>query len=139
MRYLLDSCVISEASRPRPNLNVLSWLDSIAEDDLFVPAIVFGELRKGVERCRDEAKKVALTKWLNDCRNFYGGRIVPFDYEAADLWGERVADLQKRGITPPVIDSQIAATALRHGMTLVTRNVHDMLGFDIKLFNPFDA
>ena len=110
MRYLLDTCVISETTRPRPNQNVLAWLDSIAEDDLFVPAIVFGELRK-----------------------------VPFDYEAADLWGERIADLQKRGLTPPVIDSLIAATALRHGMTLVTRNVHDMMGFDIKLVNPFDA
>lgn len=139
MRYLLDTCVISETTRPRPNQNVLAWLDSIAEDDLFVPAIVFGELRKGVARCCDEAKKTSLMHWLDACRSFYGDRIVPFDYEAADLWGERIADLQKRGLTPPVIDSQIAATALRHGMTLVTRNVHDMMGFDIKLVNPFDA
>ena len=139
MNYLLDTCVISETARPRPDDRVMAWLDSVEEDALFVPAVAFGELRKGVERRDDGAKKIALTKWLDDCYRIYGDRIVPFDYGVADLWGRLVADLQKRGKTPPVIDSQIAATALCHGMTLVTRNVRDMTDFAVQLINPFET
>ena len=115
----------------------MEWLESVDESDLFVPAVVFGELRKGVERRNDDPKKVVLTQWLDDCREIYGDRIVPFDYEVSNLWGKVVANLQKTGKTPPVIDSQIAATALCHDMTLVTRNVRDMADFAIQLLNPF--
>ena len=137
MKYLLDTCIISETSRPRPDARVMEWIESVDESDLFVPAVVFGELRKGVERRNDDPKKLALTRWLDDCREIYGDRIVPFDYEVSNLWGKEVANLQRAGKTPPVIDSQIAATALCHGMTLVTRNVRDMADFAIQLLNPF--
>ena len=65
----------------------MEWLESVDESDLFVPAIVFGELRKGVERRNDDPKKVVLRRWIDDCREIYGDRIVPFDYEVSNLWG----------------------------------------------------
>ena len=137
MKFLLDTCIISETARSRPDTRVMEWLGSVDEGDLFVPAVVFGELRKGVERRNDDSKKIALARWLDECREIYGDRIVPFDYDVSNLWGKVVANLQKAGKTPPVIDSQIAATALCHGMTLVTRNVRDMADFAVQLLNPF--
>ena len=137
MRYLLDTCVLSETARPRPDARVLLWLESVDERDLYIPAVVFGELRKGVELRDDGAKKTALSKWLDDCFRMFSEKIVPFDYAAANQWGKMLAKLQKQGRTPSVIDSQIAATALRHGMMLVTRNVSDMANFGVEIVNPF--
>lgn len=137
MKYLLDTCVISETARPRPHEMVMSWLLSVDEQDLFVPAVVLGELRKGIELCEEGRRKQTLSAWLDECHRQYEDRIVNFDRGVADLWGTIVAELQRHGRTSPVIDSQIAATALRHGMTLVTRNVRDMAGFGVDLFNPF--
>ena len=138
MKYLLDTGVLSETVRLVPSARVLAWLAAADEHDLFLPAIVLGELRKGADRRDDDARKVALSRWVDECHVRYAERIVPFDDEVADLWGKQVACLQKRGKTPPVIDSQIAVTALYHGMTLVTRNVRDMAEFGVDIINPFD-
>lgn len=138
MKYLLDTCILSETVRPRPHEKVMSWLLSVDEQSLFIPAVVLGELRKGVALCDEGRRKQALSAWLDECHRQYENRVIAFDKSVADLWGTIVAELQRRGRTPPVIDSQIAATAKRHGMTLVTRNVTDMSWFDVDLFNPFE-
>ena len=138
MSYLLDTCVISETSRPRPNEGVLRWLSSVSACDIYIPAVVFGEMRDGAEELADGAKKRMLRRWIDEWHAKYADRVVAFDYDCADLWGRIFAQGRIHGRTPSVVDSQIAATALRHGMTLVTRNVRDMADFGVELFNPFD-
>ena len=138
MSFLLDTCVISETSRPRPNERVMRWFSSVSESDIFIPAVVFGELRDGVEELADGAKKRMLLRWFDEWHAKYSDKVIPFDYDCADLWGRIFAQGRINGRTPAVIDSQIAATALHHGMALVTRNVRDMVGFGVEIVNPFD-
>ena len=137
MRYLLDTCVISEYSRPQPDGNVMAWFASVSPNDIYVPAVVFGELREGAEELADGTRKDALRRWIGECHARFADRIVAFDYECADLWGRIFAERRVLGKTPPILDSQIAATARRHGMMLVTRNTSDMAGLGVELLNPF--
>ena len=139
MRYLLDTCVLSEPFRRQPNPHVIAWLRSVDQSSLYTPSVVLGEMRKGVEKMPASVRKGLLEKWLADYRRFYADNIVTFDAEVAMTWGELVGRLQLDGMTPPVIDSQIAAMAIYHGMTLVTRNVRDMQATGVDIFNPFPA
>ena len=137
MRYLLDTCILSEPFRRQPNQQVIAWLRSVDQSSLFTPAVVLGEIRKGVEKMPASARREMLEKWLADYRRFYSDNIVAFNADVAMTWGGLVGRLQLIGISLPVIDSQIAATAICHGMTLVTRNVRDMQATGVTLFNPF--
>lgn len=139
MRYLLDTCVLSEPFRRQPNQQVIAWLRSVDQSSLFTPAVVLGEIRKGVEKMPAGARRGMLEKWLADYRRFYSDNIVAFDANVATTWGGLVGRLQLAGISLPVIDSQIAATAICHGMTLVTRNVRDMQPTGAQIFNPFPS
>ena len=139
MRYLLDTCIVSEPFKRQPNPHVIAWLRSVDQSSLFTPAVVLGEMSKGVEKMPASARRAMLEKWIADYRRFYADNIVAFDAEVAMLWGKLVGRLQLEGVSLPVIDSQIAATAICHGMTLVTRNVRDMQATGAQVFNPFPA
>ena len=139
MRYLLDTCILSEPFKRQPDPHVIAWLRSVDQSSLYTPSVVLGEIRKGVEKMPASARREMLEKWLADYLRFYADNIVAFDAEVAMTWGKLVGKLQLDGISPPVIDSQIAATALHHGMTLVTRNVRDMQATGVDIFNPFPA
>lgn len=139
MRYLLDTCVLSEPFKRQPNQQVITWLRSVDQSSLYTPSVVLGEMRKGVEKMPASARKRMLENWLADYRRFYADNIVAFDAEVAMAWGKLVGRLQLAGLSTPVIDSQIAATAIHHGMTLVTRNVRDMQATGADVFNPFPA
>jgi len=135
--YLLDANVISEirkGSRADPNLR--SWFQSIQEEELFLSVLVLGEVRSGVERIRtrDPAQAQALERWLLDLEAIYADRIFPITSEIADRWGRLSA------VDPPsVVDCLMAATALENGLTLVTRNTHDLKRTGVKFLNPFDS
>ena len=107
-----------------------------ADADIYVPAIVFGELRRGVERVRhrgDVAQASALDQWLVQLETVYAGRVIPVDVRVADTWGRlQVPD------RVPVIDALLAATAIVHGLTLVTRNVRDVAGTGVRCLHPFE-
>ena len=137
MRYLLDTCILSEPFKRQPNPHVIAWLRSVDQSSLYTPSVVLGEMRKGVEKMPASIRRGMLEKWLADYLRFYADNIVAFDAEVAMTWGRLVGRLQQDGMSPPVIDSQIAATALHHGMTLVTRNVRDMQTTGAEVFNPF--
>ena len=139
MRYLLDTCILSEPFKRQPNPQVIAWLRSVDQSSLYTPSVVLGEMRKGVEKMPASVRRGMLEKWLADYLRFYADNIVAFDAEVAMTWGQLVGRLQQDGMSPPVIDSQIAATALHHGMTLVTRNVRDMRATGVEVFNPFAA
>ena len=139
MRYLLDTCILSEPFKRQPNPHVIAWLRSVDQSSLYTPSVVLGEMRKGVEKMPASVRKGMLEKWLSDYLKFYADNIVAFDADVAMTWGQLVGRLQVEGISLPVIDSQIAAMAIHHGMTLVTRNVSDMQATGVDVFNPFPA
>ena len=140
MTYLLDTCVISELVRPAPVQALIAWINSQPEERLFLSVLTLGELRKGINRLAEGAKRSRLENWLdNDLRLRFAGRWLPVDEEVAERWGLITADAQKQGCTIPVIDGLIASTALTHGMTLVTRNVSDLQGSATPILNPWST
>lgn len=138
MKYLIDTCVASESAKRMPSAAVLQWFASVPAADVFLPSVALGELCKGIARLApDDPKRPRLVAWLANLRKVFAGRIVPFDERAAVTWGRLCGEAERAGRKRPSIDAQIAATALANGMTLVTRNVDDMAGFDVPIFNPF--
>ena len=135
MKYLLDTNVFSEL-RPRPNRDpgVLSWFATVNEADLFTSVIVLGEIRRGIEKIRasDAAFAARLEAWLTTLKADYADRALPVDSAVADVWGAFA-----RRQLPPEPDGLIAATALRHGMTLVTRNVDHVAGTGVATLKPW--
>jgi predicted nucleic acid-binding protein len=118
--YLLDTNVVSEARKPAADANVLSWLASVADGELYLSALVIGEIRQGIERLRrrDPARAVVFDTWLSALLRDYGDRIIPVTAEVAQEWG-------RLNVPDPllVIDGLMAATAKLRGWTFVTRNV----------------
>ena len=138
MNWLLDTCIVSELVKRKPSAEVVGWLSSIPARNLFISAVTLGEIRKGISRLSPTDPRLgSLEDWFSGICRDYSGRIVSFDEPAAVFWGRILGDQSRKGRTLPVADSQIAATALARGMTLVTRNVSDMAGTGVPIFNPF--
>jgi len=135
--FLIDTNIISELRKgERCDPGVAAWWTEVAEDDLWLSALVLGEIRKGVElaRRRDPQKAEALEAWLGDVVAGFGDRILPVDTAVAEEWGRMNA------IRPaPVIDALLAATARANGLTLVTRNTADVAELGADVLNPFAA
>ena len=134
-RYLLDTNILSELrknTRAHPSVN--HWFDNSNEETLLTSVLVFGEVRRGVERLRkkDSRQAEALEKWLESWKRFFGDRALPVDQRVADCWGGLAID-QKL----PEIDGLLAATAIVHDLTLVTRNTNDFARSGVKLLDPF--
>ena len=134
---LIDTNVISEIRKGnRCDPGVATWWAEVAEDDLWLSALVLGEIRKGVElaRRRDPQKAAALEAWLGEVVAGFADRVLPVDAAVAEEWGRMNA------IRPvPVIDALLAATAKANGLTLVTRNEADVAGIGVEVLNPFGA
>jgi predicted nucleic acid-binding protein len=133
--FLIDTNIISEVRKgDRCDARVAEWYASIQDADLFLSVLVLGEIRRGVEqaRRRDAARAGALDAWLATVEAGFGERILPVDAAVADAWGRMAAS---RPV--PVIDGLLAATALVHGLTLVTRDEGDVAGLGTKILNPF--
>ena len=133
--YLLDTNVISELRRPRPHGAVVAWLESVADSDLHLSAVTLGEIQAGIELTRDQeaAKADEIERWADQVAASYN--VLPMDAETFRIW----ARLMHRRSDTLYEDAMIAATAKRHKLTVVTRNVRDFGPFDVALFNPFKA
>lgn len=136
MSYLVDTNVLSEAAKPRPDPQVLDWLGR-HESQLHVSTVTIGELRRGIERLPDAKRKAKLSHWLQQVCECMQGRILSYNTSTAHVWGQLKAKWERAGLTVPSLDSLIAATAKRHGLTLVTRNVADFRRTGIKTLDPF--
>ena len=137
MSYLIDTNIISELRKgARCDLHASAWYASVADADLFLSTLVLGEIRKGVElaRPRDASKAAALERWLRDVEAAFDGRVLGIDNAVSDQWG-RMSAIR----SVPVIDGLLAATALTHDLTLVTRNDRDVAGLGAKVLNPFNG
>jgi predicted nucleic acid-binding protein len=134
--FLLDTNVISEARKPAGNPNVRAWLASVRGADLFLSVLVLGEIQQGVERLRrrDPAQAAVFENWLERLQRDYSNRIVPITVEVAEEWGRLNASR-----TLPVIDGLLAATAIVQSLTLVTRDVGDVVDTGVRVLNPFET
>ncbi len=134
MTYLLDTNVISEVRKPNGDQHVKTWFGSVRGADLYVSALVLGEIRQGIERLRprDPMQATAFETWLARLRTEFGDRILAVTDVVADEWGRLNA------VQPfPTVDGLLAATAIVHGLTLVTRNTRDIARTGASLLNPF--
>jgi len=138
VKYLLDTCVISELMRPSPNERVVSWLRAQEPEALCLSYLTIGEPKKGIAKRGNDARAKRLEKWLvGEIFAAYQDRMIPVAKDEALLWGMICGASERTGRKRPVADSLIAATALVHNMTLVTRNVDDVAGMGVSIFNPF--
>jgi predicted nucleic acid-binding protein len=138
MRVLLDTCVLSELYKPNPIESVKNVLNSIADNHVYLSVITIGELKKGIGLLPSSHRKNALENWFYGIENHYYQKILPIDAETASIWGEITAKAQKQGLTLATSDGLISATAIRHGLHLMTRNVKDFDFTGVLLLNPWE-
>ena len=138
MTYLLDTNVVSELYKTPPFASVSSFVNS-AEDQSFISVITLAELRFGVATLAQGRRRDALERWLDaDLQDRFEGRVLDIDSATARAWGDLMALSQRVGANVHAMDGMIAATALAHDLTLVTRNIRDFVKLDVRLLNPWD-
>lgn len=138
MRYLLDTNVISELIAKHPNERVIQWLDRLDPGSIYLSVITIGELRKGIEKLSDSRRKDELRRWLvEELLIRFRDRILVVDLDVMLVWGELVGRLERSGRPLAAIDSFIAALALTHSCSLVTRNEADFADTGLNVANPW--
>jgi toxin FitB len=138
LNYLLDTNVVSEWAKPRPDANVVQWLADMDEDRVRLSVITFAEIRQGVDEMAPGRRRDALKLWLEDDLSLrFEGRIIGVDLRVAESWGALMARSNKMGVNLNVMDAFIAATAEVHALTLATRNTKHFEKLDIALANPW--
>jgi predicted nucleic acid-binding protein len=139
MRFLLDTCVISELVARQPDPGVVQWVDNVDEEKLFLSTITIGEIKKGIEKLSASSRRSALAEWLEDeLLVRFKDKILPVDTPVMLVWGKLSADLEKQGKRMPAIDSLLAATALQGRLHLVTRNEDDFAHCGVAVINPWE-
>ncbi|CAN7635660.1 type II toxin-antitoxin system VapC family toxin [Rhizobium sp. LjRoot258] len=138
MRLLLDTNVLSEVTKPRPEARVLQWLDGLDEDRAFISVVSIAEIRRGVALMNNGRKRDALAEWLSrDLPQRFERRVIPVDEPVALAWGDVMGLAKRSGRGLASMDGLIAATALAHDLTLATRNTKDFEGLGIEIIDPW--
>ena len=136
--FLLDTNIISELVKPRPEASVTRWIEGTDESLLYLSVLTLGEIRRGIAALSQSRRRATLEAWLDkDLHARFEGRILIVDQEVADRWGLLTAAARKSGIVLPVIDGLLAATALEHNLTLVTRDTGQIPSIGVAVFNPW--
>ena len=137
--FLLDTNVISELVKPRPEASVTAWIEGTDESLLYLSVLTLGEIRRGIATLPQSRRRATLGAWLEkDLRARFEDRILVIDHEVADRWGLLTAAARNGGIVLPVIDGLLAATALEHNLTLVTRDTGQIPSMGVAVFNPWE-
>ena len=138
MSYLLDTNVVSEWVKARPDPGVIRWLQEVDEDRVFIATVTLAELRYGIERLASGRRRQHLEEWLiSELRPRFSGRILALDEAVADAWGELAARRDKKGRRVSPIDGFIAATATVHNLIVITRNISDFEDLGVDIFDPW--
>ena len=138
--FLIDTNVVSEFVRPDPSLQVRRWVEAADPESLFASVITFGEIRLGIEDLPAGKRRAALAHWLEEgVPEWFQANLLPVTKAIADRWGQITIQARRKGATLSTTDGLIAATALEHSLTLVTRNVKDFAGIGVQLFNPWGS
>ena len=139
MKYLLDTCVISELIKNKPNKNVVKWIQKNDEQGYFISTLTFGEIYKGIEKVTDKSRKDTLHQWVeHELKERFKNRTISIDMNIARTWGQIQGNAEREGKPMPAIDSLIAATGLVYNLIVVTRNISDMKQSNVVLINPWD-
>jgi predicted nucleic acid-binding protein len=133
---LIDTNVISEHGKKKPDTKILKFLHKLPPESLFISVATIGEIEKGIEKADDIAKKKRLTSWFTQVRTWFEGRIIAIDEDIMMEWGKLVANHNR---TLPAMDSFLAATCLNQHLTLVTRNKKDFSDINgLSIVNPWE-
>jgi predicted nucleic acid-binding protein len=136
--FLLDTNVVYELVKPKPDEKVRRWIEEADESILFLSVLTLGEIRNGVQRLRSGQRRGRLESWLQvDLPLRFQDRILPIGAAIADRWGRASAIAAARGKPVPVVDGLLAATAIHHNLTLATRNSADVSGTGVTTLNPW--
>ena len=137
--FLLDTNIISELVKPKPEANVTEWVENTDESLLYLSVLTLGEIRRGIAALPQSRRRATLEAWLDkDLRARFEGRILVIDQEVADRWGLLTGAARNSGKVLPVIDGLLAATALEHNLTLVTRDTGQIPSMGVAVFNPWE-
>ena len=138
MKFLLDTCVISELIKKTPDNSVIKWVSECPEDLLHMSILTIGEIQKGISKLTDKNRKIRIQNWLDkELMNRFAERIIPITSEIATTWGEILAESELKGISIPTIDSLIGATAVAKNLHVVTRNEKDIKKTGARVINPW--
>lgn len=137
MRYLLDTCVLSEMVKSTPDANVIRWFEARKPHELYISAMTWGELQRGVARLPQSKRRSELTVWLEQLEAGFEDRILAFDQTTSEAWARMTVQAEAQGRSMAAFDSIIAATARACDCKLVTRNVRDFAHADIEILNPW--
>lgn len=139
MKYLLDTCFLSEIRKQQPNQAVIHWLTKVDEQNLYISAVSVCEIQKGISKLNDVVFQQKLTQWLDESLlPWFDNRIIGIDPTLARHWGDLLGQFERQGLPRPLMDSLIAVTAQHHDLVLVTRNIVDFEMFEVKLHNPWN-
>jgi predicted nucleic acid-binding protein len=137
--YLVDTNIPSELTRERPDARVAAFLNNVGQRRVFLSVLTIGEICKGIAELPASQRRAGLQDWLDiEVRSWFAGRILPVTEAIAERWGYLAAAAKQKGMTLAVVDGLIAASALHHDLTVVTRNVKDFAGLGADVFNPWD-
>jgi predicted nucleic acid-binding protein len=138
--FLLDTNCVSEVVCPRPDPKVLAWMEAADERLLYLSVLTLGEIRKGAAALPQGKRRTRLEVWLQiELPTRFSGRILAIDTLVADRWGQLAAEAKQCRKTLPVIDGLLAATALQHNLTIVTRNTEDFTHAHVPVLNPWNT
>ena len=137
MKYLLDTCVLSELVKSERDAQVLQWVRTRKSLELCISAMTWGELQRGVTRLPESKRRSELTLWLQQLEAGFEDRILAFDRNTSRIWAHMTVQAETQGKTMAAFDSIIAATARAHDCTLVTRNIGDFINAGIDVLNPW--
>jgi predicted nucleic acid-binding protein len=137
--FLLDTNCISELMRARPDPRVLKWMEAADETLLYLSVLTLGEIRKGVAALPQSKRRTQLETWLeSELQARFSGRLLPIDRSVADRWGLLAAQTKRAGKSLSAIDGLLAATAMHHNLTIVSRNVSDFASTHVPVVNPWE-
>jgi predicted nucleic acid-binding protein len=139
VKVLLDTCVLAELRHPKGLKAVREAVAAFADEDLFLSVVTMGEVAKGVALLAESKKKRELAQWLAGLDRQFGEQILIVDRDTAMIWGEITARAQHKGVQIPALDGLIAATALRHGLHVMTRNTKDFAATGVLVIDPWNV
>jgi len=140
VRLVLDTNVLSEVTKPRPDARVLNWLNELDEDRCFISVVSIAEIRRGVVLMDQGRKRDALDEWLtSDLPHRFEHRVLPVEERVALAWGDLMGAAKRNGRGLSSMDGLIAATAIAHDLALATRNIKDFESYGIHLIDPWGA
>lgn len=136
--YLVDTNTLSEYSKPFPNGGVMDWFQHADPKTLFASVVTFGEIRRGIEAMPAGRRRNDIEMWFRSgLPRWFDQNLLPVDRDVADRWGRLAIEAKQIGLTLATADGLIAATAVEHDLTLVTRNVKDFAGLGIQIICPW--